>query len=995
MPKKGSDGLNINLGPIAHGDVIVNVDASEVVNLKNELKNTIEVMNLLVKGKDVAKYFDKQAASIDNVVNAAKRFASVKTDTNAENLVASMNAFSAWNPDDDIANYFEEISYIAGASIKEIKELGRGLDSAFSVENLSKSIDVFKNLTEVSSETASVIEKLRQGDTSVLQSQVEELTDKVDILRSRCESLRYELEQYQSGDKFEELTEELDMFRDSAERAMQEFASFLSVVGYAGHDIDPSSYFGRFRDYFDAIRDGAMTSQEAIAKFRREYSGEFNDVVGPNQLTGMLSILDKITYSLDTILAKLEQVGNIGTSDAAGGIEQTMSSGGEAAGRMSDALGDIIGSADSISGLLGVLKELSVGELDVASGAENATSSIESLIKSLTSLSGNGVDSLARVSEVLYGIRTIGDMDVNTRSIDNITNMLNVLGTTSRIDGNILSQLSGLNFKGLSELKVSKASMNNLATYLPQIASVNVGVLESIAKIDWSNLSNLKVSKSSIDSIARLGDISGGIFGGQHLSVDDSVISSICKSVEDAVTKSVKNIKVTVDSAEVSDAAKQDIKSEINAAANEAVINAKPTGIADGGNGSPEDEIDGLEKLIRLYEQYYDLRSKEARDINKNVEANADIYNQRANDIWEQISAIEAESPALAELAGAHERVTAAVRKSQTAINSADAAEAISQAKNQKQSLDELVRKYEEYYSLKSKQISATNRGDLDNADIFRSRAESIWEDISAIERENEALAKLAGENDRVTNAVRKYQETANKGQAISDKRIETENIKKQETELANLVSKYQEFYSLMTKSVNAESAGNLDNAAMFRQMADAIWEEIGAIEEGNPALAELAGSTDKVTQAFKRYQEAVNKVAVVKKAADDKESENNARKQKEELDALIAKYIEYYNLRSEQINATSRIDINNADVFRSRANAIWEEIAAIEAEKPELAELAGENDKVTEAVHRYQEAANRGQIASDKAFASRAEQEAKDLERYRRQLESPLEALE
>lgn len=241
-----------------------------------------------------------------------------------------------------------------------------------------------------------------------------------------------------------------------------------------------------------------------------------------------------------------------------------------------------------------------------------------------------------------------------------------------------------------------------------------------------------------------------------------------------------------------------------------------------------------------------------------------------------------------------------------------------------------------------------------------------------AAEREAQAAEKAAQrelkEREKLTAMYRQMFDEQEKKHDLSNQELQ---------ELDKLIAKYQEYYSLESQKIKAVNSGDLENADIFRSRAQAIWEEISAIEAEKPKLIELAGAAEQVTKAIRDWQNAANAGQVKSDSIINKQEIENT---KQALDGLIAKYQEYYNLESQKINAVHKGDLDSADVFRSRAQALWEEIQAIEAANPKLAELASESDKVTAAVQRWQTTATNGEMQAEKVFGTQTIAKAKQL---------------
>lgn len=276
------------------------------------------------------------------------------------------------------------------------------------------------------------------------------------------------------------LKEELRRFKDTAHTSVLEFQSFLESVNL--NDIAGSNDW-QFREFFDQIRNGSMTASEAITRIKTEFAALLTDNYNrsgglfDSQVVQQFTVsLDKLGETMDTVLSKVSAI-ETGGVKVAGGTS---------------------GGGNDISD---VLEKIEKAAHDMTAEVKDSYTSITTLIQAMNDYGNLDETKLLGVSQAFSNIAAIGKGSYGTKSIDNIVRLAQQLNAL----GGSMSSIR-FDFTGLNNLKVSKASMSNLATYLPQIAAVNAKRLEALSHVDLTNFNNVKVSKGAMESIANLSE---------------------------------------------------------------------------------------------------------------------------------------------------------------------------------------------------------------------------------------------------------------------------------------------------------------------------------------------------------------------------------------------------------------------------------------------------------------------------------------------------------
>lgn len=651
----------------------VSLDASKALDVAKELDAVLEkvgtTLRNISRGRDVSELWNQQAASIDNVAQALERYSkNVNSVGNAEDLIKSLNAFKAWNPEIKDVDIFSQLREGAEELISTAGKLAANLDSAFDVPSLRNAFDAFEALKSAGVDVSEIVAKLGQGDMSNLTNQIEQLERQLSSAQMRARDLQEQVNSYESGAAFEEMREKLAMLEEATERAQYEFRDFLSSIGFAGREIDPSNNWGQFHDWFEAIANGSLTAKEAIAQFKRENAGMF-DTVSQSDLSMIVDRMEQFGSAIEEIRNSLTQLGATGSlSD----MERTFAQSSEAAKQQNAELAQVGANAAVLETLIQELTRLAEANMQSGEAAQTANNSLVQLLGSLERLSSTDPAALESLAEAL---RSISRMDGVTVGKSSMQNLVSALESLSRLTNtSSLTALSTVDLRNFNDLHISKASLSNMAEFLPTISGTNVGALQQLASIDWSGLNSLNISKASVSSLSQLLSSVGanGLnLTGMKISLDETGLSSLSKSIEDAIQRASQNIKLTIDNVELSAAAQKKIAEAASAAQ---TGGSGRSGNNNGGNSNAlKAEQQALNNLISLYQQYYALESKKISAVNKGDIDNADVYRARANAIWEEIARVEELNPKLAELAGQHEKVTEAVRKWQAAVNSGQA----------------------------------------------------------------------------------------------------------------------------------------------------------------------------------------------------------------------------------------------------------------------------------------------------------------------------------
>ena len=313
------------------------------------------------------------------------------------------------------------------------------------------------------------------------EKEIDRLGSALQRTRSDLERVSSELDNFKGGNGIRILEEELERFRTTANTSQREFKAFLES---ARLDDVYGSNSHLFSDYFREIQEGSITASEAIAKVKVE----FRDMLSENAAAGG-GLFD--SQMVEGFIIKLDQLAATIT-DVAKRIRDIETNGVKAAG----------GGSGGVSGnVADMMRQIEAAASGMSAEAKEAFAQIQSLVEAMTTYANVDETKLLGVSQAFRNIADTTRGNFGEKSVKNIITLTNELSKLSASGASMR-----FDFTGFNELKVSKASLNNLATYLPLISKVNFEKLQKISQVNFSNFNNLSISKGAIEGVNRLAD---------------------------------------------------------------------------------------------------------------------------------------------------------------------------------------------------------------------------------------------------------------------------------------------------------------------------------------------------------------------------------------------------------------------------------------------------------------------------------------------------------
>jgi len=954
----------------------VNVSGTEEIQrLQRAVDTLVETQNKALKGDNLVAYYDEAASSIGRAQDAYQQFihaaGQLEKQSAAEELLKVFNALEAREGAgalDAIASDFADVR-------RQCEDLAPAVAEIFSVKNFNELGTALEILGERGHDVQQLYAQLSSGDHMELLEQLKRAKAETDDLRESYNALKSEMASLADGvgvtkleSQVESLQNQLDELQDRFDQVVRqannEFNAFLNTNNLQGllwsdselNDGTGRTYGSFLRDMLYQIQDGSLSAKQAIAEVTstlHEFMHTGDSAVADalvEKFQSLIAPIQTVQEKLDALQAKMEtmsQGGTAGTGNTAGIGEtartnaEALNQEGEAIGRVSQASEGLRHVADAIAGLSG----------DGSSNINEVKTSLLQLLGALQRLGDVDNSKLANISNALASISNMKGLAMTEGTAKSIGSMMRSLSQIPDLDR--LRSLSGID---LSKMKISKAALVNMATYLPDIAKVQTGSLQALADIDWTRLNALHVTKGQVAGLLALGESQGIQLN--NVKISRSLIGDVAALGETTSQRSAEAI--------AGGAARglSGLTDEI------AKIKSMLSGISG--------QVARAFRLDDVIPQYDELEEA-VEDVGEQMGGvSAAGTTTTAENIEETTEALRDQTAAAQDAASAMTDVARAGTATQngTAENLEDDAE----------TLNELISLYVRYNNAMKEMVTARSNGVEASAQRWGDTARDLEAAIAEIEEANPALIELANNSQLVQKAMEAYanaEEKANAKTAESAEAAEAAIRKKAEAEaaaaaqqaaagesaaIAEVVAQYEKYYDLMGKLAAAESAGKGPEAEYYARLADAVMEYISAIETLVPDLADQARRMDEVADAQSKYDLAVAKG----KSSDEQKT----------LNELIDLYVRLNAARTDVARAYQAGGNNEAtETARQYAASIKAQIDALAGANEALDRQAQAHARVREAVYRHNQALN--SLKTDKI-----NQEAAELAKLQKQLD-------
>lgn len=364
--------------------------------------------------------------------------------------------------------------------------------------------------------------------------------------------------QLESDSGVDVLKERINELTRATSIAAEEFEGFLRYA----HLIDEDGWLAddRLHEWFRAVKEGAITAGQAIANVKVEFGDFIRETIAGNgafdsqmlqQFTTTLSSLSQVIIDIQSRLINMQKNGVA------------------------------VANGDGLGGTFSTIDQIRESVENMSEEARAAYQPITQLIEKIVELTSADSTKILAISQAFRGLAEFGRGSYGTAKINNIVDLIRQLHTITSSGNNVIR----FEMTGVNDLHVSKASMRNLAEYLPTIASVNTAELERLSHVDLTNFNDIKVSKVALDSIAQL--------RGALDQLSDAGIAILPPSADPEMTSMIEKLSLV-----------KKLMNDINAE-NRKIQTAysKVVGALRADTASPENKTE-LDSLVAKYDEY-------------------------------------------------------------------------------------------------------------------------------------------------------------------------------------------------------------------------------------------------------------------------------------------------------------------------------------------------------------------------------------------------------
>lgn len=708
---------------------------------------------------------------------------------------------------------------------------------------------------------------------ALAKQQIAELNEQIEWLQSDLLEANEKLEQLGNSD-VGHLERQIERLRDTlssfSKNAVNEFTEFLNVNELNADD-------SRFRDYFDNLRNGTVTVKQAIADVKYEYSELFGkESVDTSSLDIILNKINDIAVSMDRLSATVSNVMSGSQNLATNNTTDTSYAG------LSQSASD---AASNLSIMAGALQNM-------GQTSYSAQTPMQDIYKLVSDMSQIDTSILTKISSIMLSLSNVDGVKMPKSFIQS----LNALpAATSRLDQSVekLKLLTQLDFSNLNNLKMSKATLENMATYLPKLSKVDAGSIKAISKINFEGLSNIKVSKSSLEALANnlpqiskintsnLQELSKISFKNlENVNIDRSAIESISmlsESIKVLNKEKLANVSVTDSGIGISASSSytNKVNAEIDAAWKEA------------------DAISASEEKKRLeIEKSWQIHDQRTQAIKDNTQSEIAEYEKL---LEAEAKAEEAAEKEAAKKEATAEKAAAAAKKKADAEEAAAERAAISAEKN--------------YYSLMKRFDS--------QLEYEPARNGLSLGNYNAIESERNSLQSLFELYKNGMIPVEEFQNALTQANFVLEEnslkiRENGENFKGQGSILVQYTTLLNQLDAAIKEAGSSTNLGQ--NLEVLRSQRD--------------SLVQARSSYEETTDGVRRLNEAMMEAKVVlRENLPEIEKEAEANKLRQQA------YAEYYKVLKQ---------INTATTYTKAKNGVSEaNYTAIQNQRVALEELS------------------------------------------------------
>ena len=935
----GVNGGSLNRSTFAEGTIMIT--ASMDPQAKRAITDFLGSLNQIVKGDKIGPYFDSLSNVTSKFAASLQRF---KKDTGnfdfAKSLVNDFNALEGIAQSDG-KKIQDVLKGVAGGYDNVMQSVIRAREVAGSSSFdgiTAKAVQDFVTSGRIIEEWGADVNKIIEGvtlntSTEELQQRIRELNETLAVSNTEKDKAAAASERYKKaaeqaaeserrlrevynekfhGDEYQELVNKAEKYNEVVQRNVEEVQRFIEISKLGTFDswgsLDQSVDYSGIQTILDSVEHGSMNASEAIVRLKEEY-GSLIDLSNTGDIgESKIAHLESAIQETVSIVRELkDSVGNAGFGSSDGNTV------------LDRALGnseEIRGDTEALRAAQTVVVNFLNSLVSDTSGIATEQTTISGLVAGLKELASVDVQGLTLTSDILRRLPTMAKVEVDTAQMDNLIGALKSLSQLSKdMDLTALTPLTNVNLSGFNGLSVSKASLSNLATYLPVItgSGVDIDKLRALSQISLANLNkeNLSVSKASFEHLRELIQTIQGVPNTPVSSPNLSGMDNAAQSVDQVIQKvaqekdvfreadaELKQHVASVESATKAEAEKAKAADDLTAAmARETEAIDKAAQAADrhkSALGTLEDsnskEDARMQRLAAAEAEYY------AKQERMRAEAEAKKQKQIDDEVAKHNAALAKEEEAIEAATRreiemwerAEEKKLASIEKTAAA---AVAAEQKAAESAQRVSYNDARSRINNYYDLlKQKDTNAAKREDVvmteagwaSQSGVYAELAKQLNDATAAYNMLTDAQNKNNYSNEQIA-ALNELNATRQKDYALA-----VENTAAKEAEhaqkSAELAQKKQEEAEAARAAKEAKQQEAEATKAQTQAEKDAAKRTKEKITEDNQKAALLK----KLNGLYTQCTGALQKYAVASKLAGNKEAYDGIKSTRDAVSELI-----------------------------------------------------------------------------------------------------------
>lgn len=968
---------------IGEGTFAVNVDMSE--EAKYVIKDFMGNLNEMAKGASrVGDYFDSLENVAARLVSSLQRFKEAPTDQNAaRKLINDFNAVQgiAASTGENIEKYFKGVRGGWAAIEDVIQNSAQRVAGGLSFDGITKSsVEAFhssaKAVESWGVDVKAIIDKTFSNSTvddyrmrleavnktlaeqKTKLSEAEKETERYKQVAEQAsrdmEGAQSRLRELQSGEEFQLMKSNAEKYEEVLQRNLQIVRNYMDTMRLASFDEDNSMVYSvdswGLSTILERVAEGSLTADEAIIKLNRDY----RDLIGEAN-AGDLG-LQKIR---DVEIALSD------TKDIVTEIRDGLQGGTYTTGSSDTFVDRALGNSDEIRSDAQTAQEAQKVIVDALNslatagdnaGMEERRSSITKLVESISALAGLDINQLNATSDILRRLTGSFNLEVSNEQVDKLAAGLKRLAqATKDADLSSLLVLTNIRLDGFNGLNISKASLSNLATYLPLIANADIGKLKELESINLSNFNkeNLSVSKASFDHLRELIDTlrGTGSYAGAAGKIDTSTMDQIAEAYD----------RVEQEAREEAEAVQQAADHVVQAQQNEAEVIKTTADAAKEHDKDMEAAAKAEEekaKISELLAKALEREEERTKSASKASKEHADAVEKQMDAMWAERRAegeslnglydsekIEGEiSRAIAERIKQKDAETAAAEKAQRAWEKEEQAKLAAEEKAAK-AAEEAARRKEES---DRKAAEASEKAAQKRAEAEARAAEKALREQQKLEEAQRKAEQLAAYKDASRTVNRYYglltskDTNASKRQDVTMTEAGWVSASGKYAELAAQLNDATAAYNMLTDAQNkngmsAEQVAEINAMIATRQKDYNLAVENAAAKEKESAerAAESARAKAQQAEETQKAKEAKRQEAEATKAQAQAEKEEAAARSEAE--------------RSERQYTSTLKQINNAIVQCENAQRKYAFAAKLGVGKEDYSKIQNASKRLSE----------------------------------------------